>query len=503
MDDILQQLIINKDSVYPELNEFLKKTNCDELLTVLNGVKKNKLFESYFHGLHHSQKVCFFAYLIAKNLNIDDIDLKILLDGALYHDIGRINDSEDNIHGYSAAYRMGKERKDFGSFYEDSLKFTYLKAICDMHSVEDERFKQIFDDYELENSDMEFEKFKLLASILKDADALDRQRFRKTTQVALKEKFLRFDISKKLIYIAKLINDHYSYKIDEILYDKYKEKYEGEANLGCFHGIGFDFFRLESILNYGILSQYEKIKQGVHSTRNFNGNNGNIWVSVVDSNDLKKDGKAYNIFIKNGISFYCLVPHLIEGKKGKNNNGEFEPIDSWEYEDEHFVFDKIDYNNIHSLVIKKEVLNKRIDEINYLCGSCNYDLVSQKISNFIDEIKKRSGISVDVEEANIILNKFKKEVIEYEKKDDDKQKQTNKKFMQTIDGYILALNEVVRKWMMQFYSRILNKDENIRVGDVIADILSRHSDKVKDIYDNDEVVIVLNNLEKKHSKVYV
>lgn len=503
MDDILQQLIINKDSVYPELNEFLEKTNCDELLDILDGVKKNKLFKSYFHGLHHSQKVCFFAYFIGKNLNLNDDDLKIVLDGALYHDIGRMNDREDTFHGYSAAYRMGKERNDFGTFYEDSLKFTYLKAICDMHSVEDEQFEQIFENYELENSDMELEKFKLLASILKDADALDRQRFRKTTQAALKEKFLRFDISKDLIHLAKLINDHYTYKIDEIMYNKYKEKYEGEAELGCFHGIGFDFFKLESILNYGILSQYEKIKQGIHSTRNFNGNNGNIWVSVVDSNDLKKDGKAYNIFIKNGISFYCFVSHLVKGKKGKNNNGEFEPINSGEYEDEHFVFDKIDYNNIHSLVINKDVLNKRLDEINYLYGSSNYDLVSQKVLSFVDEIKKRSDISVDIKEANIILNKFKKEVIDYEKKDENEQKQTNKEFMQTIDGYILELNEVVKKWMMQFYSKILNKNGNVIVGDVIVDILSRNSDKVKDIYNNDEVVIVLNNLEKKQSKVYI
>lgn len=503
MDDILQQLIINKDSLYPELNEFLRKINCEELLTVLNGVKKNKLFKSYFHGLHHSQKVCFFAYLIGKMLNLNNDDMKILLDGALYHDIGRTNDNEDNIHGYGAAYRMGKERKDFGTFYDDSLRFTYLKAICDMHSLDDKRFKQIFEAYELENGDIEYDKFKLLASILKDADALDRQRFRKTTQAALKEKFLRFDVSKELIYLARLINDHYSYKIDDNLYNKYKEKYEGEAQYGCFHGIGFDFFRLESILNYGILSQYEKIKQGIHSTRNFNGNNGNIWISVVDSNDLKKDGKAYNTFIKNGISFYCLVPYLIKGKKGKNNNGEFEPTDSWEYEDEYFVFDKIDFSNIYSLIIKKETLNKRIDEINYLCGSCNYDLVSQKILTFVDEIKKRSGISVDTREANIILDKIKQEVIDYEKKDENIQKETNEEFMYTIDKYVLELNNIVRKWMMQFYSKVLNKDKNIRVGDVISDILSRYSDKVKDIYDEEDVIIVFNSLEKEHRNINV
>lgn len=503
MDDILQQLIINKDSIYQDLNNYFNGVDCRELIPILDGINKRVLFDSYFHGLHHSQKTCFFAYLIGKKLNLNDNDLKILLDAAIYHDIGRNSDVEDNIHGYTTAMEMDKTRKNYGEFYASDINFTYLKAICDMHCIDDVRMKRIFEGYELENPDIEYEKFELLAKILKDADALDRQRFKKTSQAALKEKYLRFDISKELTEIAKLINSHYNYKISEILYNKNKDKYEGDAIYSCFHGIGFDFFKLESILNHGILSSFEAVKEGITTTRNFNGNNGNIWISVVDSKDVSKDGKAYNNFIKNGISFYCMVPALEKGRKGKKNNCEFAPVNSGEYEDEHFVFNKIDYNNIHSLIINKEVLNKGIDELDYLSGSLNYDIIEQKIFTYADEIKAKSGVDVDLDEIKIILEEFKQEVIRYEKETVDNQKKTNRQYLENVEIYVSRLNKIVSKWMVQLYSTLLKKDGNIKVSDVVFNILSNYKDKIKNIYENEECVIVLNNLEKKQKKEVV
>ena len=54
--------------------------------------------------------------------------------------------------------------------------------------------------------------------------------------------------------------------------------------------------------------------------------------------------------------------------------------------------------------------------------------------------------------------------------------------------------------MVQLYSTLLKKDDNIKVSDVVFNILSNYKDKIKNIYENEECVIVLNNLEKKQKK---
>lgn len=499
MNDILQQLIKNKNSVYQELNTYLDNVNCEELLPFLDNIQENKLFKSYFHGLHHSQKTCLFAFLIGKSFNLTNDDLKIVLDAAIYHDIGRQNDVEDNIHGFTTALKMDEERNSYGEFYKNDLNFTYLKAICDMHCLDDSRMQKIFEGYELENPNINYEKFELLAKIIKDADALDRQRFKKTSKAALEEKYLRFDISKQLIDFSGLVNEHYDYCISEILYNKNKDKYEGEANCSCFHGIGFNFFKLESILKYGILSYHEAVKKNLTTIRNFNGNNGSVWISVVDSKDLSKNGKAYNLFIKNGISFYCMVPALVKGADGKKNNGEFQPINSGEYEDEHFVFNKIDYSNIHSLVINKEVLDKGIDELNYLYGSMNYDIIEKKVFYYINELTEKNVINIDMEEIQSVLDEFRNEVIKYEKESIVDQKETVNEYFDKIEKHVSKLNSIVTKWMYKFYSTQLGQSGRITVGDVIFSILKNHKDKIQNIYSNEEMVVVLNNLEKKHN----
>lgn len=57
--------------------------------------------------------------------------------------------------------------------------------------------------------------------------------------------------------------------------------------------------------------------------------------------------------------------------------------------------------------------------------------------------------------------------------------------------------------MVQLYSTLLKKDGNIKVSDVVFNILSNYKDKIKNIYENEECVIVLNNLEKKQKKEVV
>lgn len=493
MRNILQQVLINKDSVYLKLNKYLEQIAAAELINILDNVNEDVLYISYFHGLHHSQKVCLFTYLICKKLNVNEVDTKILIDAALYHDIGRINESEDPFHGYNTARKIDSVVTD--PIYKDEINLLYLKAICEAHSLDDSKLVKIFQNYKYENSEFDFDRFNMLCNILKDADALDRTRFKKACSAALKEKFLRLDYSRNLVEFSDLINSHFAFKVSEQYYEENKDQYEGKDNkYSCFHGIGFDFFKLESILKNGILSKFQATKENVDMVRNFNGNNKNIWISVVDSNGIDKDGKAYNDFIKPGISFYAFTSGLNKGTSQNKNSSYNTAYNSGEYEDESFVFNKIPVSNIHSLIIFKDNWNKNISELFYLYGNNNYDIIYEKVISYIVNIKKSSGLDVDFSNAEILLKEYRKEVIKFEKLPGVEQKRKYEEFFKVLEDLTMQINKEVQQWLLAHYKCLLNTNrDDIKVSEVISFILKNEKVNISDIYNNkEEIMFVLN-----------
>lgn len=499
MESILQQLLIDKNSIYHELNEYLQKIDTKEIVDILNNINKYVLYSSYFHGLHHSQKVCLFTYLICKELKINDIDTKILIDAALYHDIGRLNDFEEQFHGYNSARNIDSVVKD--ELYKDEANLLYLKALCEAHSLDDSKMKDVFENYKYENPDLDFERFKILCSILKDADALDRTRFRKTSIAALSEKYLRLDYSKTLIDFSNLINNHFYFTVAEYDYQKEKDKYNPEElKCGCFHGIGFDFFKLESILKKGILSHHEAIKQNVDMVRNFNGNNKSLWISVVPFESVSQDGKAYNRFIKKGISFFAFVPEL---KNGTNENSSYNQAhNSGEYDDESFVFNSIPLKNIHSIIVFKDSWDKNISELDYLHGANNYDIICSKIESIISNIKKSSKLDIESSRVNKLLDKYRELTIDFEKKSITEQKNTMSDFFVQVDSLVYEINKEVQKWMLNYYKILLNIDSNdIKVSDVVRLIFRQNNIVVKDVEENEtQISFILNPVLKKEEE---
>ena len=148
--------------------------------------------------IEHFGKELFIAY---KN-NLDDIDLKILIDACIYHDIGRINDIYDEKHGLRSAEVISKIVDS--KIYKDKESLNMLKAIVEYHSIPDKFNKRIFNKYKLQN----YERFILLANILKDADGLDRVRtsINNKTFSDLNPKYLRLDESKKLVKVSHIVN---------------------------------------------------------------------------------------------------------------------------------------------------------------------------------------------------------------------------------------------------------------------------------------------------------
>lgn len=151
---------------YKQMINMIKTSKNYELFKdIMNNLDESILYKSDIHGIGHNIRVALMIYAISilENMNIEDI--KILLDGALYHDLGRINDAEDSLHGKRSAEIIENLELDLTKEEKE-----ILQIICTYHSVNDNKI----DIDSIENID--HKRVKKLLSILKDADALDRVR---------------------------------------------------------------------------------------------------------------------------------------------------------------------------------------------------------------------------------------------------------------------------------------------------------------------------------------
>lgn len=457
MKNILINLI-EKGIVDSYLNE-------EDRLKIIEKIKKIKdkfLYKSVFHGLHHSEKVFLFAYIIGKYNNLSNVDLEILTDAAIYHDIGRIDETEDSFHGLNSAKNISKVVNS--EIYKDPQNLAILKAICDGHSRDDKYLNLVAGDYEISESNLP--RFEKLLKILKDADALDRTRFMKTSLAALNEKYLRSDFSKQLVQLANTINEEYRIKMSEIHFNQFKDENNGEPKITCYHGIGFNFFNLYSILTNGLLSNYAKLKKGICSKRNFYGANNELWICVTT-----KNGEATDKFIKNFISLELIVPKTQKGEKKKSvslSNGL--PFDNGYYDDEEFVFYEIPTENIIKINIDPKLLNADIRNLNYLSGSANLDSLTSTVNDYVSNLRKLDFFP-NMNKIIELLGKYKVEVVNYEKLSEFEQRLQQKDFFDKCDNFIKEMNQEIQNWLHELFSKKFNKD-NVTVNDVITDILN-------------------------------
>lgn len=116
------------------------------------------------HGKLHCLRVLLHSLTIGKLKNLSDGDLNLLALASIYHDIGRIDDDLDELHGV-----RGKEIFENGDFTNNDI----VKFLIEYHCVDDNLAISFLNESDLDNKD----KIKELLYILKDADALDRLRF--------------------------------------------------------------------------------------------------------------------------------------------------------------------------------------------------------------------------------------------------------------------------------------------------------------------------------------
>lgn len=204
----------------------------NQFFKILEIISNSDVYKKYTpelgkqHKLIHIQKVLLFSQIIAQNENIDENQTKILLVSAAFHDCGRIKDRDNGIHGLESA-------KIAGEYFRENVNNPYgivrseigiIQSTIEYH-VEEEHIPGQIDEIKLKDicnkygvNVGEYEKVKQISAILKDADALDRNRF--VSGSDLNSNFLRTSTAKKIemIEFAKKINNEFARQVININY---------------------------------------------------------------------------------------------------------------------------------------------------------------------------------------------------------------------------------------------------------------------------------------------
>ena len=439
--------------------------NLDELTKIIESIEPKRLYKSHFHGLYHSEKVTFFAYLISKSIGLNEVDEEILFDATRYHDIGRTNDCEDTTHGLTSTLRLSfLEEKPI---YQDPTNLKLLKAIIEGHSLDDNRKKLIFDIHDLE--EQEYERYEQLYNILKDADALDRLRFNTMMKCVLDANFLRLSISKKLIDTADYINKKYREYISNRQKEKTEELFINNEPQIFYHSIGYNFLAIPSILKRGIISSYYDEEEKFH-LKEYTGNNNLRWISA-----LSKKGKAYEFFAKDKINFKFKSAKYYSGIGQKCEAQDLGlPYQSGLYDDEVFIYDKVDPEDILSLIVSKNLYYRDFREINLLNGNISSEKVQNRVYYYLGFIFQMTYKDYQ-DEFKDDLYALYINTVKFENKDTDTQKETSRQFFEEQEKTIKEINQKLLSIIYNILKSKLNKEE-ILMKDVIDFILT-----IKDI----------------------
>lgn len=197
-DGTEKEVVVLPNSVHIESEEAMYSVNDDHLVEFANNfhplycVARERIKELYAdgqsdHDAMHTLRVLFLALMLGSLEGVSNAKLRQLAMAAVYHDVGRENDDDDNGHGARSA-------ELYEGDFEKRADPTVIYLIRN-HCTPDEQG--------MEQASSKQEK-KLLA-ILKDADALDRLRFGypNSRPDALDISQLRLKESLKLINVAK------------------------------------------------------------------------------------------------------------------------------------------------------------------------------------------------------------------------------------------------------------------------------------------------------------
>lgn len=203
-DRFEQEFIVAPENVH--VYEFIPVYGADRLRELIPSVSRNyrtyyaKLMalnfthESEIHGREHAARVLLLTQIIAEMEELCQADKEILAEAAIFHDTRRTHDFDDPWHGIKAT-----------EYYRQTTRHPQklVELLCTYHSLPDKEGEEAVNDY-FHSRSGRLRAQKLL-NIFKDADALDRVRFRQIGEPDLTQ--LRLPVSQELTLVAKLTFD--------------------------------------------------------------------------------------------------------------------------------------------------------------------------------------------------------------------------------------------------------------------------------------------------------
>lgn len=455
---------------------------------------KEYLYKSAFHGIYHSEKVMLYAMIIGLANDLSQADLNILCDAAAFHDIGRVGEAEDETHGRTSALRFEKINIFTSNpFYQDKQNLGILQAITDFHSQDYETYPYLLDaNLDLYNiSEANEYRYKRLAFMLKDADALDRKRFGDYDPASLKVERLKYPISKNLANFAGELNAIYNH-----LTLKKPDCSLLTSEEGCvLHSIGCDYYKIDSVLQNGILSRAALAKMHLQGVNNFNGGNGYYWISVVPaklfvSENTKIPNTASQIFIQNGITFVCQniriynPVDLANLAYAKENSL---PCSISRHPDEMYVYNRIHPDNIRAIVLSKHIGNTPLVEARYLFNNFNTSVIKHKINMFLESIYYPRKLA-DIKAFDELFQAYENAVSAYFQKPRLIRVDEADSFATELNILLAPINKLLGIILNEYYEKIIGHG-NLTVFDVTK-LVMEHNNCLDNIVDGEKEYIL-------------
>ena len=170
------------------------------LLDTLMGLKQEALFVSHIHGLGHIERTILQGGFCAMEEALGEEDTRLLLECCSYHDVGRVDDWVDDLHGHRSAQRIGELTGRTGE------ELLLIQGAVDAHSRRDAVLEETVAGYGAQDRQRAID----LALRLKDADGLDRARLGD-----LDPRYLRRAGSRSRVKLAEEVYRRYQKKLGE------------------------------------------------------------------------------------------------------------------------------------------------------------------------------------------------------------------------------------------------------------------------------------------------
>ena len=224
------------------------------------------------------------------------------------------------------------------------------------------------------------------------------------------------------------------------------------------HSVGFNPYKIESVLRYGILSKNESERQNIPFTKSYLGYNFDNFISMVRYMYVNFDDEnsSYNKYARKGVSF------IVENQDFIYNQNDM----YFNYSDEVFVKDKVPVENIVGISVPKKYLSYELKDLPMIpLKSSSYLNIKHTCDDLIGYLSS-INYKVNKDEYNIYLKEIYNTVLALEKDTADHNLQND--FMDSK----LALNEFIAEQVNLAFD-VLLKTENCNLEEMLGYIIER------------------------------